>query len=322
MLAGQITGKRRLELIEIPIPDIEEGEILVKLQAGSICGSDLPYFLFDQSHPALTGASAPLPPMLSLHELAGFVAHSRSERFKEGERVLALPTIPHRGLAEYFVSSDDRAVPLPGGPANRLVVSQPLGTVVHACLKLPEVLGQTAVVLGQGPTGQLFTALLRQMGVARLIAVDLLPERLGVSTRMGATHTICGNATEVATAVETITDGKHADLAVEAIGKAETLNLAAKLVRRNGTLLAFGLPHRYNYDFAFHEFFWNEGRLICSLGPTVDDFRVAVDMIANGVIDVEPLVTHSFPFSRAQEAFALFADRVDGVIKVVLTTEG
>src|SRR6267142_1109803 len=243
MLAGQIAGERCLEMIEIPLPDIEEGEILVQLQVGSICGSDLPYFLFDTSHPALTGTSAPLPPMLSLHELVGFVAQSRSKRFKEGDRVLGLPTIPHRGLAEYFVSSDDRAVHIPGGPANRLVVSQPLGTVVHACLKLPELLGQTAVVLGQGPTGQLFTALLRHLGVARLIAVDLLPERLNVSTSMGATHTICGSATEVAGEVETITDGKRADLAVEAIGTAETLDVAAKLVRRNGTLLAFGLPH-------------------------------------------------------------------------------
>ena len=321
MLAGQITGPRRLEMIEIPVPEIEEGEILVKLQFGSICGSDLPYFLLDTTHPALTGASAPLPPMLSLHELVGFVAQSRSKRFREGDRVLGLPTIPHRGLAEYFVSSEDRAVRIPADPASGLVVSQPLGTVVHACSKLPELLGHTAVVLGQGPIGQLFTALLRHLGVARLIAVDLLPERLKVSTRMGATHTICGSAAEVATAVETLTGGKRADLAVEAIGKAETLNLAAKLVRRNGTLLAFGLPHKYNYDFAFHEFFWNEGRLICSLGPTVEDFRVAVDMIANSVLDVTPLITHSFPFNWAQEAFTLFADRADGVLKVVLTTD-
>ncbi len=321
MLAGQISGARRLEMIEIPIPEIEDGEILVKLQVGAICGSDLPYFLFDTSHPALTGASAPLPPMLSLHELVGFVAHSRSERFKHGDRVLALPTIPHRGLAEYFVSSDDRAVPLPAGPANRLVLSQPLGTVVHACVKLSEVVGQTVVVLGQGPTGQLFTALLRHMGVERLIAVDLLAERLNVSTTMGATDTVCGNAMDVASAVKTITSGRGADLAVEVIGKSETLNLAAQLVRRNGTVLAFGLPHKYKYEFLFNEFFWNEGRLICSLGPTVDDFRVAVEMIANGVIDVGPLVTHSFPFTRAQEAFTLFADRADGAIKIVLTTD-
>src|SRR4029453_484750 len=117
MLAGQITGARRLEMIEIPIPEIEKGEILVQLQVGSICGSDLPYFLFNKSHPALAGLPTPLPPTLSLHELLGFVVQSRSEQFKEGDRVLALPTIPHTGLAEYFVSSDDRAVHLPDGQA-------------------------------------------------------------------------------------------------------------------------------------------------------------------------------------------------------------
>ena len=321
MLAGQIVGPRLLQLIELPIPDIADGEILVKLQVGSICGSDLPYFLFDTSHPAISGASSPLPPTLSLHELVGVVAQSRNERFKEGDRVLALPTIPHRGLAQYFVSSDDRAVTLPDGLANHFVLSQPLGTVVHGCNKLPELIGQTAVVLGQGPIGQLFTAMLHHLGVARLIAVDVLPERLKVSSQMGATHTVCGNGAEVVAAIETITEGKWADLTVEAIGKTETLKLATKLIRRNGTVLAFGLPHQYNYDFPFHDFFWNEGRLICSLGPTVDDFRIAVDLIANGVIAVAPLVTHTFPFSRAQDAFTLFADRTDGVIKVVLTVE-
>jgi threonine dehydrogenase-like Zn-dependent dehydrogenase len=320
MVAGQIVGERHLEMIEIPIPEIQAGEFLVKLEVGSICGSDLPFFLFDTLHPLLSGASTPLPPMLSLHELVGSVAQSRTERFREGDRVLALPTVPHRGLGEYFVSSDDRAVPLPAGPANRLVLSQPLGTVIHASLKLPDVTGQTAVVLGQGPTGQLFTAVLRHLGVEKVIAVDLLPERLSVSTRMGATHTVCESGATLAKTVESINAGQRADLVIEAIGKGQTLNLATQLVKRNGTVLAFGLPHKHNYDFAFHDFFWSEGKLICSLGPTVDDFRVAVELIANGVIDVEPLLTHSFPFTRAREAFTLFADRGDGVIKVCLTT--
>jgi L-iditol 2-dehydrogenase len=321
MQAGQITAARQLEFVEVPIPQIQSGEILVQLEVGSICGSDLPYFLVDTSHPALEGASAPLPPMLSLHELVGVVSQSKSDRFKEGDRVQALPTVHHGGLAEYFVSSDDRAVHLPDGPGKYLVVAQPLGTVVHACQKLPELLGQTAVVIGQGPIGQLFTALLRHLGVSTLIAVDVLPERLKVSTRMGATHTVFGDEREVARAVEEITEGKLADLSVEAVGKPETLNFASRMIRRNGTLLAFGVPHRRIYDFAFHEFFWNEGRLICSLGPTVDDFRRAVDLISRGAIDVSPLVTHTFPFARAQDAFTVFADRADGAIKVVINLQ-
>jgi threonine dehydrogenase-like Zn-dependent dehydrogenase len=68
------------------------------------------------------------------------------------------------------------------------------------------------------------------------------------------------------------------------------------------------------------EFFRNEGRLIASVGPDVQhDFPIAVDMIAGGAIDVEPLVTHYFPLGQAQEAFSMFAQRRDGVIKAVLT---
>src|ERR1700741_764458 len=100
MLAGQILGKRVLEMVEIPIPEINDGEFLVRLEVGSICGSGLPFFRFDTDHPLLTGAEAPLPSMLSLHELVGYVIKSRSKNFKEGDRVLGLPTVPHKGLAE------------------------------------------------------------------------------------------------------------------------------------------------------------------------------------------------------------------------------
>jgi threonine dehydrogenase-like Zn-dependent dehydrogenase len=194
--------------------------------------------------------------------------------------------------------------------------------VVHACLKLPNLLGLTAVVLGQGPTGQLFTALLRELGVLQMIAVDRLPERLLVSKKMGATHTICDGATDVMEAVELITDGKGVDLVIEASGNVEALNLGAKLIKRNGTLLVFGVPKLGGYDLDLHDFFYKEGRLVNSVGPNVQhDFPIAVEMIANGVIDVAPLVTHRLPFSQAQEGFTLFADRLQGAIKVVLSHE-
>ncbi|MEJ7711796.1 MAG: zinc-binding dehydrogenase [Pyrinomonadaceae bacterium] len=199
--------------------------------------------------------------MLSLHELVGVVAQSRSSSFKEGDRVLALPLIHQRGLAEYFLSTPNLAIALPRGRVDHLVVSQPLGTVIHACLKLPNLLGQTAVIIGQGPIGLLFTASLRRMGVTRLIAVDLLPERLKISWQMGATETICGSEEEVREAVNAYTNGEGVDLAIEAVGVAETLNLAASLIRRNGTLLAFGVPHSHMCDFAFHNFFHKEGGL-------------------------------------------------------------
>lgn len=320
MLGAQITGPRQIEMREMPIPEPAEGQILIKLEAGAVCGSDLPYFLMDYHHPALA-AREPIPPLYSLHELVGRVVQSRCTRYQEGDRVLALP-YGQQGLAGYFLSERAMTVPVPEGPAERLVLSQPLGTVVHACLKLPNLLGQTAVVVGQGPIGQLFTALLRRMGVLRLIAVDLLPERLEVSIRMGATHTVCGDAAAVLQAVRDLTGGRGADLVVEAVGYSDTLNLAASLIRRNGTVLGFGVPHEATYQFAMQGFFRSEGRLINSVGPDIQhDFPIAVELVATGAIDVGPLVTHRFPLAQAQEAFSLFADRKDGVIKSILLGE-
>ena len=295
MLTGQVIAPGRLDFIELPLPRIAEGQLLVKLETASLCGSDIPYFLHDTSHPSV----------------------------KVGDRVLALPFNYLQGMSEYFLSDDSLAVPLPAGPAERLVLSQPLGTVVHACRKLPNLLGKTAVVLGQGPIGQLFCALLRHMGAVRVITVDSLAERLRISSRMGATHVFGEDAGDLKAAVLDLTNGLGVDVVVEAIGKEETVNLAADLIRRHGTVILFGLPARYTFNLAIHTFFYKEAHMIGCVGPDVQhDFPLAVELIATGAIDVRPLITHKFPFLKAQDAFTLFSKRSDGAMKVILDANG
>ena len=323
MLTGQVIAPGRLAFIELPLPRIAEGQLLVKLETASLCGSDIPYFLHDTSHPSVAGQPLPLRPGLSLHELLGTVSDCKSKRFKVGDRVLALPFHYLQGMSEYFLSDDSLAVPLPAGPAERLVLSQPLGTVVHACRKLPNLLGKTAVVLGQGPIGQLFCALLRHMGAVRVITVDSLAERLRISSRMGATHVFGEDAGDLKAAVLDLTNGLGVDVVVEAIGKEETVNLAADLIRRHGTVILFGLPARYTFNLAIHTFFYKEAHVIGCVGPDVQhDFPLAVELIATGAIDVRPLITHKFPFLKAQDAFTLFSKRSDGAMKVILDANG
>lgn len=316
--AAQMVAPRRIEWIDFPFPEPGDGEIVVRLEAAAVCGSDLPYFLGEMEHPALANHRYPLPPFYSLHELIGYVSMSRSKRFKEGDRVLSVPPL-QKGMGLDFLAHESMTVPIPAGPPERLVLAQPLGTVVHACMKLPNILGQTAVIIGQGPIGQLFTGLLNRMGVRDLIAVDLLPERLAVSRRMGATATLQAGVDDVRSAILDRTHGHGADLVVEAVGYPATLNEAAGLIRRNGTLLAFGVPHQPRYEISFLDFFVKEGRLINSLGPDIQrEFPIAVDLIASGRLDVTPIVTHHFPLEEAQRAFSLFAQRTDGVLKAIL----
>src|SRR5207249_8702710 len=104
-------------------------------------------------------------------------------RLKVGDRVLSLPYESH-GLAEAFLSEPKRTVPLPPeATGDHLVLAQPLGTVFHAVNKLGPLINQTVAVVGQGPMGLLFTALLTRLAVRRLIAFDLLPERLEMARR-------------------------------------------------------------------------------------------------------------------------------------------
>jgi threonine dehydrogenase-like Zn-dependent dehydrogenase len=319
MQAGQIVARERIEIVEVPLPEPDEGQIRVRPRIGCLCGSDLPYFRADTANPMVRGRKAPLDPSLSLHELIGVVDASRCPEFREGDRVLALP-YEHRGLAEAFLSEPRMTVPLPAGEWNdQLVLAQPLGTVFHAVNKLGRLINLNVAVVGQGPMGLLFTALLTRLGVRQLIAIDLLPDRLEVARQMGATATIQPAEADPAAVVHDLTGGTGADLVVEAVGEPETLAGCIDLLRRGGTILAFGVPHQARYELPFWKLFSREGQIITSVGPNVPvDFPIAVDMIAQGRLEVSPLITHRFPFHRAQEAFETFAERRNGAIKVLL----
>ena len=318
MKAAQIVAPRQIEMIDIDKPDISsepEGSVLIKTHMTAICGTDMPSFVLE--HPA---DAYPLSPGMTIHECIGVVAASKSGLFKEGDAVLALPG-RIGGLAEYFVSNETVTIPLVEFERKDcILMSQPLGTVIWACSKLGNLLNQDVVVMGQGPMGLLFTHLLSNLGAKTVIATDLVDFRLEAAKQMQATHTI--NAAEVDTvaAVEGITGGRMADLVVEVIGhQTETINQCLDLVKRDGTILAFGVPDDPTYPFRFGELFRKNIRLIGSVGPDAqNNFPLAMDMIAQGRIDVSPMITHRLPFTEVQRGFELSLYKKDEAIKIVL----
>ena len=111
-----------------------------------------------------------------------------------------------------------------------------------------------------------------------------------------------------------------ADLVVEVVGhQTETINTCLKLLKREGTLLAFGVPDDEVYDFHFAEFFRKNIKFLCSVGPDVqNDFPLAMDMIAQGRIDVSPIITHHLPFTEVQKGFEMALHKKNEAIKIVL----
>lgn len=318
MKAAQIVAPRRIEIVDVEEPDLgayPEGTVKIKTHLSAICGTDMPSFVLERppsGYPSRLG--------LPVHECIGVVAQSNSERFREGDKVLALPT-QVGGASEYFLSHEEVTVPLVDyEPKDHILMAQPLGTVIWACRKLGNLLDRDAVVIGQGPMGLLISHLLSNLGAKTVVGVDPVDFRLEASRRMQATHTVNPKREDLTAAVAGITDGRMADLTVEAVGhQMETINQCMDLVKRDGTVLAFGIPDEDIYAFHYRTLITKNIRVIGSVQPEAQrDFPLAMDMIAQGRIDVSPMITHHLPFTEAQQGFELALNRKDEAIKIVL----
>lgn len=321
MKAAHIVAPRQLEYVETPIPSLDglPGEpILVKLHAGVLCASDFPRWTGGEFN-----VTFPRPLGDSLHECVGEVVASRSPRFREGDLVLAIP-YDQRGLTEYFVTEGNMAAPLPSFPQRELLIlGQPLGTILWAARKLPNLLDQDVVVIGQGPIGLMFDHLLANMGARRVIALDKIDYRLEAARRMKATHTVNVDRDDPRTVIADLTAGRGADVVIEAVGhQPETINLAIDLCRKEGTALMFGVPAEEHYPLAVWQLMLKNIRLIASIHPWVErDLPLALDMITQGRIDVSPLITHRLPFADAQTAFEMAVARRDNPIKILIDVD-
>ncbi len=322
LLAGQILAPRQIALVEVDEPELDEStadslqepQILFQPELACLCGSDLPFFngSLDQ-YPCDVG--------YSLHEMVGSVQATTGKRFQVGDKVLAVP-IDQQGLFERYVVDESRAIALDARvPAEHALLAQPLGTVIYALKKLPNLLDQDVAVVGQGPIGQLFCAALKNLGAREIIAIDLNEHRLANSPAMGATHSICNAVEDAVTAVQRFTNGHMADIVIEAVGhQDQALNLCVDLCRPDGRILYFGVPPTQQIDnVRWHDLFFKNLTVHTSVNPDFRrDFPLAMRWIGEERINVSSLITHRFGLHEIQTAFDTFCDRRDGALKVLV----
>ena len=317
MRAGQLTGPRRLELIEAELPSLEEGQVLVRLQKVSVCGSDMRYFarvLPEEQYPLEVGRPA--------HECAGVVEDSRSDEVSPGQRVIVLPTRMN-GLSEYLTEKPDRIIALPPeGDLAVLLMCQHSGTVLYACNRIGSVVGKRVVILGQGGIGLNFTTFLSRAGAREIIVTDLLDYRLEASRKVGATCTINAGRESSVKAVEEMTHGEMADLVVEAAGTPETVNQALHLVKKQGTVVPFGFPHEEVFPIRFEAIFNKEITLMATASGRSPNpawaIKQAVNLVEQRRLDLSWLVTHRLPLEEMQRVYTMYEEKRDEVLKVVM----
>jgi len=182
-------------------------------------------------------------------------------------------------------------------------------------------IGDTVAVFALGPIGLCAVAGARLMGATTIIGVDTVAERLDIARALGADHVIDFKTADPVEEIMRLTDGRGVDVAIEALGTQATFASSLKVLRPGGTLSSLGV---YSGDLTIPLGAFAAGlgdhKIVTTLCPGGKDrMRRLMDVVASGRVDLQPMVTHRFPLDQIEDAYELFANQRDGVLKVAIT---
>lgn len=341
MKALVLTAPSRLDYTDVPEPQPGPGDVLVEVRACGICGSDV--------HGMDGSSGRRIPPIIMGHEAAGVIAAAGDgvTDWRAGDRVTFDSTVycgrchycfqgdvnlcDHRQVlgvscgefrrdgayAQHVVVPRNILYRLPDGLSfERAAMTEPVSIAVHAVSRLPIRLGDTAVVVGTGMIGLLVIQALRAAGCGRIVAVDVEPAKLALARTLGADEGLSPREIDPLDAVLERTGGRGADVAVEAAGFPETVELAVRSTRKGGSV---GLVGNLTPEvrLPLQAVVTRELSLYGSCASR-GEYGRCLEMIASGMIDVEPLISATAPLAEGSDWFARLRSGDEGLMKVLL----
>lgn len=341
MKALLLSKCRQFELTELPTPKPSADEVLIRVAACGICGSDV--------HGYDGSSGRRIPPIVMGHEAAGKIAAlgASVSGFQVGDRVTFDSTI-YCGACGYCkrgevnlcnnrqvlgVSCGDYSragafaeyVAVPARVVYRLPDSvsfaeasmlEAVAVAIHAVSLAPIAPNSTALVLGAGTIGLLTLQALRVAGCSRVFVADIDATRLGLAKKLGA-FDILAAETDLSQQVSNLTGGEGVDLAVEAVGRNETVNAAIASVRKGGTVTLVGNISP-EVTLPLQKVVTRQIRLQGSCA-SAGEYPQAIELMAKGAIQVKPLITAVAPLDEGPQWFERLYAREPNLMKVVLT---
>jgi L-iditol 2-dehydrogenase len=338
MKAALIAGKGLVRLQEVPTPKIGPDELLVRMRACGICGTDLEKVRGDSITTPVLG-----------HEVAGEIQEvgARAEGLSVGDRVAVhhhiscgrcyfckngfetlcdeypKSNLDPCGLAETFRVPEAL---VKGGAVHRLPDSmtfeegsqaEPTACCIRALNKVRVKSGSTAAIFGAGPVGLSHLQLLKSFGASRVYAVDVIKKRRDYAINMGADLVFDPTTDDAPKAISLLTRGIGVDLAIVATANLNALESAFNTVRKGGTVLQFGAPARGSlFTLDMGRMFLREVRFQSSYSTSETEMRMALELIASKRIRPAEIITDRLHLSRTVEALAL-AEHAEAVKVIV-----
>ena len=332
----------RLDYTETPDPEVGPDDVLVRVKAVGICGSDI------HGYTGRTGRR--LPPLIMGHEAAGIVetVGANVEGIAPGSRVCFDSTIycnrcaacrqgrynrcAHRqvlgvsvpGMKRHGAMADLVRLPwwslieMPTALSfTEAALLEPVSIGLHAVNRGVVAPGETVLIVGVGTIGLFVLQAARRKGAGKIIVSDLNPHRLRQAQKLGADVLVSPDTVDLASVVEAETQGRGVDVSFEVVGLAATLHQALAAARMGGRAVLVGnrtktveidVPDVIARELTLHGTYASSG-----------EYRDAVDLVASGQIDVRPLVSATLPLSQGQEAFdRLYRGDEAALLKIVL----
>ena len=332
MLAVRFYKPGEVKAEQVPIPRPGPGELIVKSSVSLTCGTDVK--MFRRGHPF-----AKLPQIMG-HEFAGTVSAIGAgvENFKVGMKVVSANSAPcnkcfyclrHQpNLCEHledsilgftwpgtyaeYVRIPERIVrqntfQIPDGVVLDSAASlEPLACVVHGWELAGSVLGGVVAIIGGGPIGLLHAQMARVNGAKRVALCDVVQDRLEEAKKIGVDATINSANESLTSRILELSDGRGADVVVEAVGRQETWETAPALARKGGTVLLFGgCPTGTSTCFEAEKIHYGEVHIQGAFHHTPSSVERAFRLIISGQILIKPLISHEMPLQNAKEALQL-----------------
>ena len=347
MRASRLYGIRDLRLEELPRPTPGPGEVLLRVASVGVCGSDVHYYVEGR-----IGDQVVTTPIVMGHEFSAWVAGLGTgvEGLEIGQLVAVEPAIPcgecescqhgHPNLCpdvrfcgtppvdgvfrEYTVMPAENCFPLPPGCGpDEGALLEPLGIAIHAVDLAHLKVGQTVAVLGAGPIGLLTAAMTRASGASEIYVTEPLAYRRQFALDYMANHVPVADAAlnpdevDVVAEIRQLTSGRGVDVAFEAAGAPETPDQAAAVTRPGGKVILAGIPSDDTTTFTASTV-RRKGLTIKLVRRMKHTYPRAIRLVSGGMVDVEALVTHTFPLERIAEAFDMVAAYADGVLRAII----
>src|SRR5882762_420008 len=341
MKALLLSTYRHLEIAEVATPVLNPGEVLIRVAACGICGSDV--------HGYDGSSGRRIPPIVMGHEAAGRIAALGAgvTGWSEGDRVtfdstvycgacqhcargevnlcdqrqvlgVSCPEYRRAGAFAEYVAVPARIVhPLPDSFAFAdAAMLEAVAVAIHAVSLVEIPSGSTALVLGAGTIGLLVLQALRVAGCSWVLVADIDASRLKLAADLAATEVFLAETDPVARALE-LTNGAGVDLAVEAVGRRETVSVAIGSVRKGGSVILVGniSPEA---TLPLQTVVTRQIRLQGSCA-SAGEYPRAIELMAKGAIQVKPLITAIAPLAEGPQWFERLYAREPNLMKVVLT---